>query len=38
VAQDEDCDVLGCATAGKQSKPAEQPERGEIQQSEQHGR
>jgi hypothetical protein len=33
VAQDEDLDVLGCATAGKQSKPAKQPEHDEIQQS-----
>jgi hypothetical protein len=38
VAQDDEFDVLGCATAGKQYKPAEQPERDEIQQSEQHGR
>jgi hypothetical protein len=37
VAQDEGLDVLGCATAGKQPKPAEQAERDEIQQSEQHG-
>jgi hypothetical protein len=38
VAQDEDLDVLGSATAGEQSKPAKQPEHEEIQQSEQHGR
>ena len=38
VAQDENLDVFGCATAGEASKPAEQPERDEIQQSDQHGR
>jgi hypothetical protein len=38
VAQDEDLDVLGCVAAGEQSKPAKQPHRHEIQQSEQHSR
>jgi hypothetical protein len=38
MAQDENLDVLGCATAGEQSEPAKQPDRDEIQQSEQHGR
>jgi hypothetical protein len=38
MAQGENLDVLGCATAGEQSEPAKQPDRDEIQQSEQHGR
>lgn len=38
VAQDEDFDVLSGGAAGEQSKPAKQPERDEIQQSDQHGR
>ena len=38
VAQDENLDVLGCTTAGEQSKPAKQPDRDQIQQPEQHGR
>jgi hypothetical protein len=37
VTQDEDLDILGGA-AGEQSKSAEQPERDQIQQSEQHDR
>ena len=37
MAQEENLDVLGCATAGKQSQPAKQPDRDEIQQSKQHG-
>jgi hypothetical protein len=36
VAQDEDLDVLGCGTAREQREPAEQPNRDQIQQSEQH--
>jgi hypothetical protein len=38
VTQDEDLDILGGGAAGEQSEPAEQPERDQIQQSEQHDR
>ena len=36
VAQDEDLGVLGRSTAREQSEPAEQPDRDQIQKSEQH--
>jgi hypothetical protein len=37
VTQDEDLDMLGRGCAGEQSEPADQPDRDQIPQSEQHG-